>query len=141
MKKKRIAVCIVIISIILGLVFKDNLIRFYVSRYHEQLEIYATQLLGSNESTRDSYGLWETSCYPMDNLVEFHTGGWGLAPSSTYKGFYYSADDTHQVFSAAPKDTVSIEIYGDKASWTDGTDNHGISIRIIENWFWFEASF
>ena len=141
MKKKVIAVCLVFAVAILGLAFKDNLIRTYVAAYNEDLEAYAVQFLDGNERTSDQYGIWKTSCYPDDGMVEFYTGGWGLGPSSTYKGFYYSADNTHKLFSAAYKDITSMETDGDEATWTDGTDNHGISTRITENWFWFEASF
>ena len=138
MKRKALLGCAVILVIVLGLVFQDNLIRSYVSLCHERLGNYATQILDSADKTTDTYGIWKTSCYPEDGMVEFHTGGWGFAPGSTYKGFYYSADDTHKPFSVA---AVSLEINGDNATWTDGTDNHGKSTRVMKNWFWFEASF
>ena len=141
MKKKTIVICAIIFVIILVLLFQDNFIRAYVSLCHETLESYAMQMLESSEKATDSYGVWKTSCYPEDGMVEFHTEGFGLAPNSTYKGFYYSADDVHKLFSAAYEDITSVEINGDNASWSDGTDNHGISIRIMKNWFWFEASF
>ena len=141
MKKKTIIICLVMIALFFGLVFKDNLIRSYVSICHGKLETYASGMLESNGETRGNYGIWETSCYPEDGMVEFFTGGWGLVPSSTYKGFYYSADNTHKLFSAAYTETTAMEVDGDFASWNDGTDNHGTSIRIMENWFWFEASF
>lgn len=141
MKKKFIAICLVVAVIVLGLIFKDDLIQSYILFCHDDLETYAIQRLDGNEKTTDKYGVWKTKCYPLDGMVEFWTGGWGLAPGSTYKGFYYAADDTHKIFSAAYEDTVSMEIDGDNATWTDGTDNHGISIRIITKWFWFEASF
>lgn len=141
MKKKTIVILIVIIAIVSGWIFKDHLIRSYVSLCHGELERYASQMLDIGEEKADRYGLWETSVYPGAGMVEFHTGGWGLVPSSTYNGFYYSADNTHKLFSAAYDEKTSLEIDGDHASWADGTDNHGISIRITENWFWFEASF
>ena len=141
MKKKLIAICLIAFIFILELVFRDHLIRAYVSLFHSQLEVYATQMLAGSEKTSDRYGVWKTSSYPEDSMVEFHTGGWGIAPASTYKGFYYSADNTHKLFSAAYEDTTSMETDGDRASWTDGTDNHGFSVRIARNWFWFEASF
>lgn len=141
MKKKNVVLCLVIAVLILGLIFQDGLIRSWVSLCKGKLETYAVRMLDNSENTSGSYGIWKTKCYPEDSMVEFWTGGWGLAPSSTYKGFYYSADNTHKLFSAAYEDAVSMEINGDHASWTDGTDNHGISIRIAEKWFWFEASF
>ena len=141
MKKKTLCICSIILVIIFGLLVQDNLICVYVSLRHEKLESYASQMLENADKSTDTYGVWKTFCYPEKGLVEFHTGGWGLAPSSTYKGFYYSADNTHKLFSAAYEDAVSMKIDGDNASWSDGTDNHGTSVRIIENWFCFEASF
>ena len=140
MKKKWIAICLIIALLASCLFFQNHLLRTYVSLCHEDLEHYAVQLLDSSVSETDHYGIWKTWSHPEAGMVEFLTGGWGLAPSSTYQRFYYSADDTHQIFSAAG-DSVSMEIEGDRASWTDGTDNHGTSIRITEKWFWFEASF
>ena len=141
MKKKTIFVVIIIIAALLFVIFQDNLVRTYVSLCHESLETYASALLKNTDNTAGTYGVWKTVGYPEDGMVEFRTGGWGLAPNSTYKGFYYSADDTHKPFSAAYGDAISMEIDGDHASWTDGTDNNGVSIRIVKNWFWFEASF
>ncbi len=140
MKKRKIIVWIVLIVLVLALLFKNTLIRGYVSVFNESLENYASQLLQSNKIS-DNYGVWETKVYPTEGMVEFWTGGFGLAPSSKYTGFYYSEDNTHKLFSAAHEDSVSMEIDGDKATWTDGTDNRGSSVRIVENWFWFEASF
>jgi len=141
MKKKIIALCILIAAVVSVLIFGDSLIRAYVSVFDDNLEAYAVNLLENEERTSDRYGLWKTKCYPEDGMVEFRTGGSGLAPSSAYKGFYYSADDSHKVFSAAGEENVSMTIDGDSAEWTDGTDNNGISLRITENWFWYEASF
>lgn len=141
MKKKTIVICVIIAALLLGFLFQDHLIRSYVSLCHGELERSASQMLDSSSESTGRYGPWETFVYPTDGMVEFHTGGWGLVPSSTYKGFYYSADDTHKLFSAAYGEKTTMEIHGDHASWTDGTDNHGISIRITEKWFWFEASF
>ena len=138
MKKKVIAILVSAV-LILGLVFQDNLIRGYVLLRHEKLESYAAQVLKAGKT--DNYGIWETDVIHEDGVVEFRTGGWGLAPSSTYKGFYYSADNTHRVYSIADGNKAALEIDGDTAVWTDGTDNHGSSIRITDNWFWYEASF
>lgn len=141
MKKKRILILVMIALLVVGLISKDYLIRSYVVLCNDKLETYALKMLDSPEQLADSYGIWETSSNPDDRIVEFLTGGFGLAPSSTYKGFYYSEDDHHKPFSAAYKDKISMAIDEDHATWTDGTDNHGTSVRIIEKWFWFEASF
>ena len=143
----RFIVVLLIAAIIIGWGVKDNIIRSYVSLCRDKLESYTTQLLEDSklselgEKMEFSYGAFKTYCYPKEGMVEFYTSGFGLVSSSTYKGFYYSADDTHKVFGAASGDDITMEIDGDRASWTDGTDNHGISVRIAEKWFWFEASF
>ena len=141
MKKKAFLTFAVIAVLVLGLVCKNQLIRAYVRLFHEDLETYAEELLADGARRSDRYGRWKTSCYPEDGMVEFSTGGFGLAPSAVYRGFYYSRDNTHQLFSAAYEAETAMEIDGDEAFWTDGTDNHGTSRRLRENWFWYEAAF
>ena len=139
--RKRLLIMIVILILLLGMIFRERLIQTYVVMVREHLETYAENLLDSDDRQSDRYGFWKVRSYPEDQMVEFHTGGFGLAPSSTYKGFYYSADNVHKVFSVADKSLATMDVDGDHATWTDGTDNHGTSIRIIDNWFWYEASF
>lgn len=140
-KKKAVIVSVLLLLVVLGLIFQDSLIRAYVSLCSGSLEAYAEQMLENSEKTSGRYGLWKATSYPAESMVEFRTGGFGLAPSSTYKGFYYAADNVHKPFSAAYSDALSMVIDGDHAVWTDGTDNNGTSVRIAENWFWFRASF
>jgi len=139
--RKRLLIMIVILILLLGMIFRERLIQTYVVMVREHLVTYAENLLDSDDRQSDRYGFWKVRSYPEDQMVEFHTGGFGLAPSSTYKGFYYSADNVHKVFSVADKSLATMDVDGDHATWTDGTDNHGTSIRIIDNWFWYEASF
>lgn len=139
--RKRFVFLIVILILLLGMIFREKLIRTYVVVMREHLVTYAENLLDSDDLQSDRYGFWKVRSYPEDQMVEFHTGGFGLAPSSTYKGFYYSAENVHKVFSVADKSLTTMDIEGDLATWTDGTDNHGTSMRIIDNWFWYEASF
>lgn len=125
--------------LVLCVVCYSSLVQIYVKAFHWHLEAYAQALLDeSTEISSDQYGFWEVSVYPEDNMVEFHTGGSGLVPNSTYEGFYYSADNRHVPFQGAD---VDMDVNVDSARWTDGTDNHGTSSRLRENWFWFEAHF
>ena len=139
--RKSLVIMIVILILLFGMIFRERLIQAYVVVAREHLVSYAENLLDSDERQSDHYGFWKVRSYPEEQMVEFHTGGFGLAPSSTYKGFYYSADNAHKVFSVADESIAMMDIEGDRATWTDGTDNHGTSMRIIENWFWYEASF
>lgn len=139
MRKKRLIAAAAVV-LLLGFACREKLVKTYVLVFHEPLEAYARNCL-DNSSRSGSYGPWSVDIYHEDNMVEFMTGGSGLAPSSAYKGFYYSADNTHRVFSSADEALAPLVIDGDHATWTDGTDNHGSSTRLMENWFWFEASF
>ena len=138
---KRLLIVIAILVLLLSMIFRERLIQIYVSVAKEHLEKYAESMLDNDARQSLRYGFWKVRSYPEDQMVEFHTGGFGLAPSSTYKGFYYAVDNKHKVFSVADKSIARMEIDGDHATWTDGTDNHGISIRLFDHWFWFEASF
>lgn len=140
-KKKRFFTVITILIILVAVVLltqKDNFIRAYVARNNAELESYALTMLEKGVVQTDNYGPFRTDIFPEDGLVEFSTGGWGLVPNTTYKGFYYSADNSHKPFGGAD---AEMTIDGDKATWTDGTDNHGSSQRITDKWFWYKASF
>ncbi len=142
-RKKKIVRTLIIIAVILlllsAIIFQNSLVRLYVRIFHGPLEDFAVELL-TEDPPRYSprYGPWDARCLVERGMVEFSTGGYGLVPSTTYFGFYYSADDVHIPFQGADYPMV---VDGDVATWTDGTDNHGTSTRIMENWFWFEASF
>ena len=88
--RKSLIIMIVILILLLGMIFRERLIQTYVIVAREQLETYAENLLDSDDRQSDRYGFWKVRSYPEEQMVEFHTGGFGLAPSSTYKGFYYS---------------------------------------------------
>jgi len=139
--RKRFVTVIVVLILLLCMIFQEKLIQTYIVVARKNLVAYAENLLDSDDRQSDRYGFWKVRSYPEEQMVEFHTGGFGLAPSSTYKGFYYSADNVHKVFSVADKFLSTMAVEGDHATWTDGTDNHGTSIRITDNWFWYEASF
>lgn len=138
MKKKILILSLAALILVLGLVFRNRLIRTYVVLFDDHLRAYAAQMLEHPGDASGRYGFWKTSCFPEAGMVEFRTGGWGLGSGTTYQGFYYAADDTHKAYGAA---SVPMEISGETASWTDGTDNHGTSVRIAENWFWYSAAF
>ena len=135
--KKRLVLLLILFLCVCAFVFSDGLIRTYVKADRARLAQYAQTLL-AGERDDERYGLWKVDCYPEQGVVQFMTGGSGLVPSTTYEGFYYSADDTHIPFQGAD---CPMTLDGDTASWTDGTDNGGTSVRITEHWFWFEAWF
>ncbi len=136
---KRIAGILLTGLLTFCLLFSDSMIRAGVQVFREPLEHYCEEFLAESSGVASrSFGSWKATAYPEQGMVEFFTGGFGLAPGSTYEGFYYSAENEHIPFQGVD---VPMKDWGDSASWTDGTDNHGSSRRIRDNWFWFEASF
>lgn len=71
-------------------------------------------------------------------IVEFMTGGYGLAPSSTYKGIYYSADGSPVPFQNSDIPLTQTE---KGWSWEDSDGNWGTTEHIEGNWFTYEAHF
>lgn len=138
MKRKYIYIILIMAMLMIGLVYQNSFIRLYVRLNNEKLTSYTGELLEAATQTDTRYGLWDVNIYHDEQMVEFRTGGFGLVPNTTYCGFYYSADNVHKPFQAAD---VTMEINGTEAVWTDGTDNHGKSVLITDNWFWYEAAF
>ena len=62
-----------------------------------------------------------------------------MVPSSTYIGFYYSKNDTPAAFQNEKFDLKEIE--KNKWDWKEDGDNHGITIKIRDHWYYYEASF
>lgn len=139
-KRLLIVLCVIILTVfVLCFVFYTELVQTFVKNRHEHLEDYAQSLLSEQQS--DTYGLWNVHSHPEEGMVEFYTGGSGLAPGSTYEGFYYSVDDTHIPHQGS---NSVLEIWGDTAQWIDAaenSDNWGTSTRILPHWFWFEAHY
>ena len=143
MKKKLCLSAVICVLALAGLL--------YVSACRSTPEAFYTQhkatLHGAVEEILDSGSVQGVSVEGVEQIelwsssptiVAFHTSGFGLAPSSHYRGFYYSPDDTPVPFQNA---SVPLEPSETGWSWTDGTDNHGGTSRIAPCWYTFEAHF
>lgn len=139
-KKVTTILCILLV-LILVLVFAcyPILVRGYVLGNQQKLTQFAEDALALGDA--GSYGLWSVWVDEDSGTVIFHTGGSGLAPGSTYEGFYYSPDDSH---SAYYYPEAPLDIQGDTAYWRapdPDSDNWGKSTKICDHWYWFEAHF
>lgn len=136
---KVFAVVFLIVTTFIFLFGQDLLAKLYLKAFHNQLEAYAEELLENCEdTTSDRYGIWKVICYPEDDLVEFYTSGTELVSDSAYEGFYFSPDNTHKTFQGTD---IPLNVNDNLADWYGEGDNWGKSMRLIENWFWFEANF
>lgn len=71
------------------------------------------------------------------NMVEFMIDGDGLIPPAQYYGFYYSPDDVPLAFQNV---NVPLTEYKENEwEWTEEGDNHGITKKITDCWYYFEA--
>lgn len=117
-----------------------NEISEYVNENILSLEQIVLDKINNNEG-KNLKEIKSINVYENDDnvIVQFETGGKGLVPSSTYYGFYYSKINIPVSFDNS--NFLLEQINDDKWKWQDVGDNYGITIRIRENWFYFEASF
>lgn len=117
-----------------------NEISEYVNENILDLEQIVLDKINNNEF-KNLNEIKSVNVYENDDnvIVQFETGGKGLVPSSTYYGFYYSKINIPVSFDNSNFELEQIN--DDKWKWQDVGDNYGITIRIRENWFYFEASF
>ena len=112
----------------------------FVITHKAELESIALNYLGGDETTVKYRGAEVDAVYAGEYpMVQFYYSGSGLAPSTTYYGFYYSSDDVPAAFQ-----NVEVELTptaSDEWTWDDGTDNGGWTKRIAEHWFYYEAWF
>lgn len=139
-KKVPVALCILLV-LILVVIFScyPILVRGYVLGNQDKLAHFAEDALTQGDA--GSYGLWSVWVDEETGTVIFHTGGSGLAPGSTYEGFYYSPTNCHTAYYYPD---APLDIQGDTAYWQDpapDSDNWGKSTKICDNWYWFEAHF
>lgn len=123
-----------------------NDIAKYVNENYEELEHIAIEYINGNEVEKPKYvrsisvhSPNELYVHTDNTIVEFDQGGSGLVSSSTYYGFYYSENDIPAAFQNSSKELTEYE--KNKWSWKGTDDNHGSTIKIRDNWYYFEASF
>lgn len=89
----------------------------------------------------DGIGLPVLEVNAGETCVEFECGGSGFGPETSYRGFFYSAeDDIYAVWCAPPRGTLCAD--GDGWSWqeTDG-DNECYIQHIVGHFYYYEAHF
>lgn len=90
----------------------------------------------------DSYEIGHDAQYRNYNdhsIVEFKLFAFGLVPSTSYYGCYYSPDDV-----PAPFQYVNLPLSQKNDGtweWADEGDNHGTTVKIKDCWYYFEAHF
>lgn len=141
----------IIINIIKDIVNSWNdytTIEKYVNEDYKNLEKVAKAYIKENKINYSNklnsnniivHSKEESYVKSNNTIVEFSTGGHGFGPSSTYIGFYYSENDIPASFQNGSEKLTKID--ENKWEWIGVGDNHGITIKIRKNWYYYEASF
>ena len=119
---------------------KQTKIADFVITNESELESIALNCLDGDETIAEYKGVEVGGVYSGEHqIVQFDYSGSGVVPSTTYYGFYYSRDNVPTAFQNAEIELVSAS--DDEWTWDDGTDNGGLTKRITECWFYYEARF
>ena len=120
----------------------------YVQDNRDELNEYIEKLILEHgepdgdlyASFRDEYDGFKVTLWKRNHLIEFEKWGFGLVTNSTYRGFYYSPQDTLMGFQNTQ---MAFEPDGDGyiCKYTAGPVNYEYTEKIIDNWYWFEIQF
>lgn len=106
------------------------------------MEDIALEHLNGDETVTEYKGIEVKGMYSGEHpIVQFYYSGTGIVTSSTYYGFYYSKDDVPAAFQNGAYELVPAS--DSEWAWEEdeGTDNGGLTKRITDNWFYYEAWF
>jgi len=118
----------------------ERRIRNFIDQNRKELVTIADAYLNSDTTTKKYKGVKVEQVFSGNHdIVQFYYCGVGIVPASTYYGFYYSPDDVP----AAYQNTNSIltAVSDNEWEWSDGTDNGGRTIKILKDWYYYEAWF
>ncbi len=130
-----LAICVV--KIILN---PEQRIKNFINQNKTDLTTIAESYLNSDTAIKTYKGITIEQVFRGENdIVQFYYGGVGIVPASKYYGFYYSPNDLPAVYQNANYNLSFVS--NNEWKWTDGTDNGGITKKLMKNWFYYEAWF
>ena len=163
MKKKRILIPVCVLSGVLVVCLGVyGLMQYFGSplipgslerRYAREVDAHLEELLSFSQECLEGGTLPEDRSLPSfireaqvvgqngldqkDLFVEFTCDGWGLTPSSSYYGFYYSPNGP-RAFQGVGTELIAQD---GGFAWQAEGDNHGFTREIGEGFYYFEAHF
>lgn len=134
-----LAVLLVLTCVWVPYSHSKNYIQNYIRKNADELTDYADKTIETRPTQSSRYHGWEVSYYDTTDMVQFLVFGWGLAPSTKYRGFFYSPDDIPLGFQGT---TVEFEPSGNGWVWEEEQgDNRQYVEKIVDCWYWFEMEF
>jgi hypothetical protein len=163
MKKKRIMIPVCVLAGVLVVCLGGyGLMQYFGSplipgslerRYAREVDAHLEELLSFSQECLKGGTLPEDRSLPSfireaqvvgqngldqkDLFVEFTCDGWGLTPSSSYYGFYYSPNGP-RAFQGVETELIAQD---GGFAWQAEGDNHGFTREIGEGFYYFEAHF
>ena len=145
---KLIRVLIAIVAVIALSVLSVKAVRYgtkvatfnYVKSNTQQLTAEAERVIAEGVFAQHQFDGKNLTYYPSspNPVVEFSTGGFGIAPSGYYTGFYYSPEDVPVRYNGHG---TAMEEYKNGWAYADRGDNHGYTEKICDNWYWYKFWF
>ena len=149
MKAKKASVLLILLCALLASVLlltavrgRDRLagIDRFVTVNQAALEKIAADCLDGGQTAARYKSVEIEGVFPGEHrIVQFRFGGFGLVPSSTYCGFYYSEDGVPAAYQNV--DVPLTPAGENRWRWSDGTDNGGVTRPITGHWFSYRAWF
>ena len=169
-KYTKIAAAAVSIGIVLFLLLRqfnyekraERLLMWYESKLTTIAEEYLAADAGTKQKMLEKqqiscHGARLSGLFP-ETVVTFYLGGFGLAPSSTYYGFYYSPDDIpvgtgegelREIQNGNTEETKREDTEqdnletekGNRWEWQGYGDNGGELVKIKAHWYYYKCWF
>ena len=142
-----LGICVFLVLLLASQFHYEKRIQKFVLRHEEELTELAELYLESDETQkqkllekerRDVHGAVLTGLFP-ETVAAFYMGGFGLAPSSVYYGFYYSPED----IPVGTGEGQLVKAEEDSACWSwQGYGDNGGEIRKIKpHWYYYKCWF
>ena len=137
LKKKWVyAVLVLAIALICFLINPFLRVKAFVYLHHCDIE----EPLVTHNSIPVIRGVDAHNTWPGEHdMTEFILFSTGFGSETTYYGCYYSWDDVPLAFQ---NQNVELVQHGHAYwKWKGDGDNHGATQKILDHWYYFEASF
>ena len=143
--KKRLflAAAAVLLAAVLTVSFVPKLrTQAFVALYHDEIEAGLADHQGVPADDATLFGYHSVNTWERDGscITEFDIGARGfLMVDAKYFGCYYSPHDIPVGFQNA-----AVELIPDGENrwiWQGEGDNHGLTEKLMDHWYYFEAKF
>ncbi len=134
-----VAVLLIFVPLSIDKDIESEITAFVISNQEDLLEVSLQHLDGDTALQTFKTAKIDGVFGDEQLIVQFSQSTAGIAPSSRYFGFYYSVDNLPVAFQGAPNPLIRVsdEVW----EWSDEADNGGITKKILENWYYYEAWF